>query len=75
MQIIFAYIGRAYYLSNVISFFDGITACPNTFVDTSMVNQEGVLEYTLRNFPRDRILFGSDAPVAFLRGKSAEINN
>jgi len=74
-QIIFAHIGRAYYLSNVISFLDGIAACPNAYVDTSMVNHEGVLEYTLCNFPRDRILFGSDAPVAFLRGKSVEINN
>ena len=74
-QIIFAHIGRAYYLSNVIAFLDGIAACPNAYVDTAMVNHEGVLEYAFRNFPRERILFGSDAPVAFLRGKSVEINN
>jgi len=74
-RIIFAHIGRAYYLSNVIGFLDGIAACPNAYLDTAMVNHEGVLEYTFRNFPRERILFGSDAPVAFLRGKSVEINN
>ena len=74
-QIIFAHIGRAYYLNNVIGFLDGIAACPNAYLDTAMVNHEGVLEHTFKNFPRDRILFGSDAPVAFLRGKSVEINN
>jgi len=74
-RIIFAHIGRAYYLQNVIGMLDGIAACPNAYVDTAMVNHEGVLEYAFRNFPRDRILFGSDAPVAGLRGKSVEINN
>ncbi|MDD4102843.1 MAG: amidohydrolase family protein [Kiritimatiellae bacterium] len=74
-QIIFAHIGRAYYLKNVIGFLDGIAACPNAYVDTAMVNHEGVLEYTFRNFPRGRTLFGTDAPIAMLLGKSVEINN
>ncbi len=74
-KIIFAHIGRAYYLSNVIGFLDGIAACPNAYIDTAMVNHAGVLEYALKKFPRERILFGSDAPIAFLRGKSVEINN
>lgn len=75
VRIIFAHIGRAYYLSNIIGFMDRIAACPNAYLDTAMVNHEGVLEYAFRNFPRDRILFGSDAPIAFLYGKSVEINN
>lgn len=74
-HIVFAHIGRAYFLGNVVGFLDGIAACPNAYLDTAMVNHEGVLEYAFRNFPRDRILFGSDAPVACLRGKSVEINN
>ena len=74
-RIIFAHIGRAYYLSNIIGLLEGIADCPNAYLDTAMVNHEGVLEYTFRNFPRDRILFGSDAPIAFLYGKSVEINN
>lgn len=72
---IFAHIGRAYYLNNVIGRLDGLAACPNAYLDTAMVNHEGVLEYTFRHFPRERILFGSDAPIALLRGKSVEINN
>ncbi len=74
-SIIFAHIGRAYYLSNVTGFLDGIADCPNAYIDTAMVNHEGVLEYAFNNFPRERILFGTDAPIAFLRGKSVEINN
>jgi glutamate-1-semialdehyde 2,1-aminomutase len=72
---IFAHIGRAYFLNNVIGRLDGLAACPNAFLDTAMVNHEGVLEYALRHFPRERILFGSDAPIALLRGKSVEIND
>ena len=74
-RIIFAHIGRAYYLSSVTGFLDGIAACPNAYIDTAMVNHEGVLEYTFRTFPRDRMLFGSDAPIACLRGKSVEVND
>lgn len=74
-KIIFAHIGRAYYMDNVIGYLDGIAECPNAYVDTAMVNHPGVLEYTFNNFPRERIVFGSDAPIAFLKGKSVEINN
>ena len=74
-QIIFAHIGRAYYMNNVIGGLDGIAKCANAWIDTSMVNHEGILEYTFNNFPRERILFGSDAPIAYMRGKSVEINN
>lgn len=74
-KIIFAHIGRAYFMSNVIGGLAEIAKRPNAYIDTTMVNHEGVLEYTFNNFPRDRILFGSDAPIALLRGKSVEINN
>jgi predicted TIM-barrel fold metal-dependent hydrolase len=74
-RVIFAHVGRAYFLANVVGSLDGIAACPNAYIDTAMVNHEGVLEYAFRNFPRDRILFGADAPFALLRGKSVEIND
>ncbi|MDC0935562.1 amidohydrolase family protein [Pirellulales bacterium] len=75
IRIIFAHVGRAYSLNYVIGLLDAIADCPNAYIDTAMVNHEGVLEYAFHNFPRDRILFGSDAPIAFLIGKSVEINN
>jgi predicted TIM-barrel fold metal-dependent hydrolase len=75
VNIIWAHIGRAYFMRGVQGFLDGIAACPNAYIDTAMVNHPGVLEYAFRNFPRERILFGSDAPIAWLRGKSVEINH
>ena len=74
-KIIFAHIGRAYYMDNVIGFLGKISKCENAYMDTAMVNHPGVLEYAFNNFPRERIVFGTDAPIAFLRGKSVEINN
>lgn len=74
-QIIFAHIGRAYYLRNVAGGLDGIAECPNAWLDTAMVNHEGVLEYAFTHFPRERILFATDAPICFLRGKSVEVNH
>jgi hypothetical protein len=74
-KIIVAHIGRAYYLSNVVGYLDDLAALPNAYLDLAMVNHPGVLEYAFRNFPTERILFGSDAPIAWLRGKSVEINN
>ena len=48
---------------------------PNAYFDTAMINHAGVLKYTFDHFPAERILFGSDAPIALLRGKSVEINH
>ena len=50
-SIIFAHIGRAYYLRGLVGQLDGIAECPNAYLDTAMVNHEGVLEYALRHFP------------------------
>ena len=74
-KIIFAHIGRAYYMQNVVGFLDGIADCENAYLDLAMVSHPGVIEYTFKHFPKDKILFGSDAPIAYLRGKSVEINN
>lgn len=72
---IFAHIGRAYFLRNVVGQLDKLSQCPNAWLDTAMVNHQEVLKYTFDHFPADRVLFGSDAPIAFLRGKSVEINH
>jgi len=74
-QIIFAHIGRAYWYRNVVGNLAGIAQCPNAWLDTAMVNHIDVLHYAFTHFPRERLLFGSDAPVSWLRGKSVEIND
>ena len=74
-QIIFAHIGRAYWYRNVVGHLAGLAECPNAWLDTAMVNHPEVLHYAFTHFPRQRLLFGSDAPIAWLRGKSVEIND
>ena len=72
---VFAHIGRSYYQRCVTGYLDAFAQYPNAYVDTAMINHEGVLKYTFDHFPAERILFGSDAPIAFLHGKSVEINH
>ena len=65
IKIIFAHIGRAYFMRNILdSNIDELARIPNAYFDTAMVNSAV-----------DRILFGTDSPIALLRGKSVEINN
>jgi len=72
---IFAHIGRAYYQRCATNCVDEFVEFPNAWWDTAMINHEGVLRYTFDHFPAERILFGTDAPIAFLHGKSIEIDN
>ena len=76
IRIIFAHIGRAYFRKAIYqSNLDEFVKYPNVYFDTAMLNHEGVFRYAFDHFPVNRILFGSDAPIALLRGKSIEINN
>ena len=72
---VFAHIGRAYYQRCATKYVDEFVEFPNACWDTAMINHEGVLKYTFDHFPAERILFGTDAPIAFLHGKSVEIDN
>lgn len=76
ISFIFAHIGRAYFMRNIVeSNLAALAALPNAFFDTAMVNHVGVLRYAFDHFPAERILFGSDAPIALLCGKSVEVND
>ena len=74
-QIILAHVGRAYYLGNVVGQLDELRKQPNLYVDVAMLNHWEVIEYVLREFPRERILFGTDMPISRFGGKSVEIND
>ena len=49
------------------------TALFNALDDLSQKEQWE--KYTFDHFPAERILFGTDAPISFLHGKSVEINH
>ncbi|MGI5925286.1 MAG: amidohydrolase family protein [Lentisphaeria bacterium] len=73
---LFAHIGRAYYRQNILDAnLEELADYPNAWFDTAMINHQVVLANAFERFPTSRIVFGSDAPIAFLRGKSVEINN
>lgn len=76
VKFIFAHIGRAYFMRNIIdSNIEEFSKYPNAFFDTAMVNSTDIMKYAFDHFPIERILFGTDTPIALLRGKSIEINN
>ena len=76
IKFIFAHIGRAYFMQNIReSNIDEFAQYPNAFFDTAMINSSDILKYTYDHFPLERVLFGTDTPIALLKGKSVEINN
>ncbi len=74
-KIVLAHIGRAYFLKNVLGNLDDLKDCVNLYVDLAMLNNWEVLEHTFSVFRPDRILYGTDAPIALAPGKSVEIND
>ena len=76
IKFIFAHIGRAYFMRNIReSNLSEFVHYPNAYFDTAMVNSVEILKYTFDHFPAERVLFGTDSPIALLKGKSVEIND
>jgi hypothetical protein len=74
-SIILAHIGRAYYVKCVVGQLDAIRERPNVYVDLAMLNHWEVVAYLFEQFPRDRIVFGTDLPISRFGGKSVEVND
>jgi predicted TIM-barrel fold metal-dependent hydrolase len=74
-NIILAHIGRAYFLKNIKGNLEKIARHDNLYFDLAMLNNSDVLAYLFERVPPERILFGTDIPVALAAGKSVEINN
>jgi predicted TIM-barrel fold metal-dependent hydrolase len=74
-RIVLAHIGRAYYLKNVVGNIEPLAGLDNLYLDLAMLNNQEVLEHAFAVFPRDRILYATDTPIALAPGKSVEIND
>lgn len=72
---IIAHVGRAFCHADVVGSIDFLTAHDNVLFDMALVNDPLVLEYLFRRVPSERILYGSDSPLAFARGKDVCVNN
>lgn len=74
-KIILAHAGRAYYLRGITGLLEGLRDLPNLYFDLAMVQHWEVLAYLFRQVPLEKILFGSDIPIALAQGKAVEINH
>jgi hypothetical protein len=74
-RIILAHIGRAYFLKNIVGSLDRLKDLPNLYYDLTMVTHWEVMEYAFTTLPPDRVVFGTDIPIALAPGKSVEIND
>ena len=75
IRYIIAHVGRAFTYYDIEGLIDFLLPYENVWFDTALINSETVLTYLFQKAEPSRILFGSDAPVAFLRGKDVTINN
>lgn len=72
--IILAHAGRAYARSLMDTALDVIADLPNMWIEYSNVQAEDVVRATLERMPIDRLMYGSDIPVATVRGKLLMLN-
>lgn len=75
IRFLMAHAGRSFCFCDIEGTIDFLAGKPNVWFDTALLNDPAVLEYLLRKVPSDRIVFGSDAPLAFTRGKDICVNN
>jgi hypothetical protein len=67
-QIVLAHCGRCYLPSEMQAGIACLGGLPNVWMDTSMVMDPVVLQIALNEIGPDRLLFGTDFPVAAMRG-------
>jgi glutamate-1-semialdehyde 2,1-aminomutase len=67
-RIILAHGGRAYARDILEPALDVVSALPNMWFDLSVVQSAGVVQALLERMPAGRVMYGSDIPVATVRG-------
>lgn len=74
-KFIIAHVGRAFTYYDAEGMIDFLFPYENVLFDTALINSETVLAYLMKKADTSKILFGSDAPLAFSRGRDVTINN
>ena len=72
-QIVLAHCGRCYLPNDMWRAIDAIHDLENVYLDTAMVMDPAVLQILFRSIDARRILFGTDLPVAIMRGRRVSI--
>ncbi len=75
VDFVLAHVGRAFCFCDVENNIEFLAGYDNVFFDTALINSPTVLEYLFKKVDSKKIIFGSDAPLAYCRGKDVCINN
>ncbi len=72
-SIVLAHCGRCYLPAEMKSAIGCLRGLPNVWMDTSMVMDPVVLQIAINELGPDRLLFGTDFPVAAMRGRRVRV--
>jgi len=75
IRLILAHCGRAFCVTDLIGNLEKLKNSSNIYYDIALINEHAVLEYLIKNVGIDKIIFGSDLPMGFIKGKDVCINN
>jgi len=75
IKIILAHAGRSYCYSDIKDSIRYLKEIKNLYVDTAMINSFSVNKILIEELGSERILYGSDLPIAIFKGKNIDINN
>lgn len=73
-RVILAHGGRAYSRALIEPALDVVATLPNMYFDFSNVMQAEVVQAILERMPPERLMYGSDIPVATVRGTMIMLN-
>lgn len=75
LQLNLAHGARAYVYADIEHSIYDIKGIDNLYVDTANINNREVLKVLIKELGSEKILYGSDLPLALFKGKNVDINN
>lgn len=74
-RLILAHAGRGFCADHTVDGIASLGGLENVFFDTSAICEPGALEAIVRQFGAGRLLFGTDFPIANVRGRSSSLGD
>jgi len=74
-RIVLAHCGRCYHPDEMLMAVESIKDLENVYLDTSMVMEPAVLQILFSEIDSCRVVFGTDFPVAMMRGRRVYVMN
>ena len=72
---IIAHIGRAYFMAALEGHIEEVCDLDNVYFDLAFVGSAPVIAYAIRTAGVRKFVFGTDLPVADIKGKNVDFNN